>query len=49
VTGEWWMLVFWVILAFVVVGVGGRIGWVIVRTAVQMYVHYVIKQDQRPR
>jgi hypothetical protein len=46
-SGEWGMLVFWVLLAVVVIGVGGRIGWMIVRTVVQMYIHYVIRDEKR--
>jgi hypothetical protein len=37
-SGETGMLVFWVLLAVVIIGVGGRMGWMIVRTAVQMYI-----------
>jgi hypothetical protein len=46
-SGETGMLVFWVLLAAVAIGVGGRIGWIIVRTVVQMYIHSAIRGDKR--
>jgi hypothetical protein len=46
-SGEWGMLVFWVLLAAVVIGVGGRVGWTIVRNSLQIYIHHVMRDQNR--
>jgi hypothetical protein len=42
-SGELGMLVFWVVLAAVVIGVGGRVGWMIVK-----YIRYIIRGRKTP-